>query len=62
MEAQIEQTVLKSSSGISKLDTYFDLIRDVKSEEKKEFSKADLNNDPELRKKLAQRIRNKIKK
>ncbi len=62
MEAQIEQTVLKSSSGISKLDTYFDLIRDVKSEEKEEFSKADLNNDPELRKKLAQRIRNRIKK
>jgi uncharacterized protein (TIGR02646 family) len=62
MEAQLEQTVMQTSSGISKLDTYFDLIRDVKSEEKEEISKADLANDPELRKKLAQRIRNKIKK
>jgi len=62
MEARIEQTIMKSSSGISKLDTYFDIIRDVKSEEKEEFSKADLASNPELRKKLAQRIRNKIKK
>jgi len=61
MEAQLEQTVMQSSSGLSKLDTYFDLIRDVKSEEREEISKADLANDPELRKKLAQRIRDQIK-
>ena len=61
MEAQLEQTVMKTSSGISKLDTYFDLIRDVKSEDREEISKADLANDPELRKKMAQRIRDQIK-
>ncbi len=61
LEAQLERTVMKTSSGISKLDTYFDLIRDVKSEEREEISKADLANDPELRKKLAQQIRDQIK-
>jgi predicted ATP-binding protein involved in virulence len=61
LEAKLEQTVMKTSSGIRKLDTYFDLIRDVESEEKEGIVKADLVNDPDLRKKLAQRIRDQIK-
>lgn len=61
MEAQLEKTVMQTSSGLGKLDTYFDLVREVKSDEKDEFSKANLSDNPELRKKLAQRIRNKIK-
>lgn len=61
MEAQLERTVMQTSSGISKLDTYFEVIREVKSEEMKEISKTDLANDAELRKKLAARIRDQIK-
>lgn len=61
-EAQLEQTVMQTSTGISKLDSYFDLIREVKSDEQEEFSKSKLQGNPELRKRLADRIRNRIKK
>ncbi len=62
MEAQLEQTVMQTSTGLSKLDTYLDLVRDVKSEEQNEFSKTRLDQNPELRKRLADQIRRKIKK
>lgn len=55
IEAQLERTVMQSSSGISKLDTYLDLIK-----EEQNNSKVDLSRDEELRARLAQRIKDQI--
>lgn len=56
IEAQLERTVMQSSSGISKLDTVLNFVKDEQNK-----STIDLSKDTELRAKLAQRIRDQIK-
>lgn len=56
IESQLEQTVLKTSSGISQLDIVLDFLKDTQNK-----NTIDLSKDKELRDKLAQRIRDQIK-
>lgn len=56
LEAQLEQTVLKNSTGISKLDTLLEIVNE---EQKK--NTVDLSDKEALRNTLAQQLRNQIK-